>query len=120
MITPLQKALLTILEQLSPDTIHKAFGICSNVRRNIWFKDFNDAPIDDQYYTSGIMSALYSLMDKWPKHSGNIDYPVSDTIYNPIAAYHANRNHWDITTDYGKNRYELLNWLIDQLKAMDT
>jgi hypothetical protein len=61
--------------------------------------------------------ALESIWAKWPKMSGNLQFPVLG-----LAAYmeHCPRNvHWDPSTFYGQERLDLLNWMIGELRSND-
>ena len=51
----------------------------------------------------------------WPKYSGDIEYPVPHPELLPKIAYYKTRGEhmWD--DEYGANRMELLDWLIEQL-----
>lgn len=63
------------------------------------------------------------LMRQWPERSGHIDWPVpaSRTDTSPKAAYHKymesnTKQMWDRNTEYGQLRWELLEWLIEELQ----
>lgn len=63
------------------------------------------------------------LMRQWPERSGHIDWPVpaSRTDTSPKAAYHKymesnTKQMWDRDTEYGQLRWELLEWLIEELQ----
>lgn len=63
------------------------------------------------------------LMRQWPERSGHIDWPVpaSQADKSPEAAYHKymesnTKQMWDRNTEYGKLRWELLEWLIEELQ----
>lgn len=63
------------------------------------------------------------LMRQWPERSGHIDWPVpaSRTDTSPKAAYHKymasdTKKMWDRNTEYGQLRWELLEWLIEELQ----
>ena len=56
-------------------------------------------------------------MTKWPKYSGEYEYPVPSTIEGrtPCQCFHENLfGLWDRDTEYGALRWELLNWLVEQ------
>lgn len=59
---------------------------------------------------------LKKVMMRWPKHSGDGMYPIPspDTAMTPHKAYHECSQMWDHNTEYGRLRWELLNWLIEQ------
>lgn len=78
-------------------------GICS--QDGIVFLD--DAPFE----------LLKDVMAKWPKYSGSRLYPVpvdEDNKGNPTSAYYFYKELWDKNTEYGRLRWELLDWLIEQ------
>lgn len=63
------------------------------------------------------------LMHLWPGSSGHPDYPVpaNRTDTSPKAAYHKcmesnTKKMWDRNTEYGQLRWELLEWLIEELQ----
>lgn len=56
-------------------------------------------------------------MAKWPKYSGEYDYPVPsvDEGRTPCQCFHENLfGLWEGYTEYGALRRELLDWLIEQ------
>lgn len=55
------------------------------------------------------------LSQHWPKHSGNELFPVPHPEATPVYAY-SHYPKWDKDTEYGRNRYELLEFLIEQLE----
>lgn len=63
------------------------------------------------------------LMRQWPERSGHIDWPVpaSRTDTSPKSAKHKyiasdTKQMWDRNTEYGQLRWELLEWLIEELQ----
>ena len=83
-------------------------GICTQLSRPLTTQDRCD---------------MLHLMQQWPGGSGNIDFPVpaSRTDTNPEAAQikYAKSNTkqmWDRDTEYGQLRWELLEWLIEELQ----
>jgi hypothetical protein len=55
-------------------------------------------------------------VESWPKFSGNSTYPVPETSKTPGRAFFEIRNMWDNNTEYGRNRWELLDFLIDYIE----
>lgn len=55
----------------------------------------------------------------WPKFSGSLMYPVPSNGNDPSTAFNNNifcrKSMWE--GEYGQNRMELLDWLIEQLEA---
>lgn len=64
------------------------------------------------FQLSGKYPNQYSELDweKWDKFSGDHFYPVPGGVYEEYEL-------WKKSTLYGKNRYELLDWCINQIKA---
>jgi len=57
---------------------------------------------------------LYKIFKRWPKFSGNINYPVPAVYYyNPDIEYNNSSNLWQ--GGYGDLRKELLQFCIDEL-----
>ena len=75
-------------------------GLCQN---------FNDA-YDDAY------RAIINLSKTWDKFSGKLFYPVPHPTLDPEIAFFSDLNKWDKRTTYGKNRYELVAHIRDELK----
>lgn len=66
---------------------------------------------------------LQHLMQQWPERSGHIYYPVpaSRIDTSPKAAQHKymksdTKQMWDRSTEHGQLRWELLEWLIEELQ----
>lgn len=66
---------------------------------------------------------MLHLMNQWHNRSGHIDYPVpaSRTDTSPKAAQHKyivsnTTQMWDRDTEHGQLRWELLEWLIEELQ----
>lgn len=78
----------------------------------------------DPWRLRDYMSQAGICWSKWPKFSGVIHYPVrifEDTVrytkeVNPRTLYDicGSRGYWCALTEYGRNRRELLDWLIEQ------
>lgn len=79
---------------------------------------FQDMGICGQVTSTGITEKrwLEKVMDKWPEHSGNREYPVPHPTGSPEVAYHLVCNKWDRNTAYGQARWRLLEWLIEELR----
>lgn len=55
---------------------------------------------------------LKEVMAKWPKSSGSRLYPVpSPDPESPSVAYYTHNDLWNKNTEYGRLRWELLDWL---------
>lgn len=66
---------------------------------------------------------LFHLMQLWPGSSGHANFPVpaNRTDTSSKAAYHKyvesnTKQMWDRDTEYGQLRWELLEWLIEELQ----
>ena len=81
----------------NPSKIRKHLGICSNLK------------------TIGLRSEFRCLASEWPKYSGSLGFPVPHPK-GPEEAYFNISNVWDRRTEYGKLRWELLNWAIAKLE----
>jgi len=60
------------------------------------------------------MGKLLRVMRMWPKRSGAFSYPVPHPTIAPMIAYDT-CDLWDKSTEYGRNRWELLGFLIKEL-----
>lgn len=101
--------LLTALKQLKEQghAPHN-YGICTQISRHLTIRE------------SRYMS---HLMQQWPGRSGSRNYPVpaSRTDRSSLAAQlkYAESNTkqmWDRNTEHGQLRWELLEWLIEELQ----
>ena len=63
-----------------------------------------------------VVEALICLFVKWPKFSGQVTYPVRHPILSPFDAYQETHDMWDKETEYGRNRWELLEFCINELE----
>lgn len=82
-------------------------GLCMNMVRN-----FHDPNGRDK-----IMHALKLAFARWPKFSGYVDWPVPSEEHAPANAYRLTCNLWDKGTEYGRNRWELAKFLLDEFSA---
>lgn len=65
---------------------------------------------------------MKDLMNKWPKHSGSNIYPVPHPHMSSGAAFYDSspEDMWDPDSgEYARNRWELLNWMIEESKNGD-
>ena len=58
---------------------------------------------------------LRSLWHDWPKFSGIPHYPVPHPSMRANDAFYVHMDLWNKENVYCQTRYELLDWLIDQL-----
>lgn len=88
---------------LDRKNLKKHMGICAN------FTDTYRTFLDRVMVAHGI-----SFKD-WPLYSGINSYPVPHKQFDARDAY-VMLNKWDKRTKYGRNRYKLLVWLIEQFE----
>lgn len=69
------------------------------------------------YFGKASAKYIKSKFEFWPKFSGVINFPVPSTRANTCAssAFY-NFHKWNINTQYGRDRRELLDFLIEQVK----
>lgn len=84
-------------------------GICSNITGiRPWF---GLGRFEDRCKA---WQTLKAAIARWPKHGGDMTYPVP----GGEEAYDAARetdSHWDVNSEYGRLRFELLDWVIQEL-----
>ena len=75
---------------------------------------------DSHYYhisCIGVVDFLGQYFESWPKFSGNPDYPVPHPSLPPREAFaRCTEGKFNKDTEYGRNRRELLAFLIEQLE----
>ena len=104
--------LLEALKAIKNDETLRAYdtGICSGL--DSYFRRMG-------CFTSSTESCeMRHLMSLWPKFSGRAFYPVPsvDPSGSPDGIYHACRDMWNQETEYGKLRWELLEFCIQRLE----
>ena len=59
---------------------------------------------------------LDGLIARWPRKTGDDEYPVPHPEMAPIKAYTtaSHREMWNPEYEYARNRWALLEWLIEQ------
>ena len=93
--------------------ICRCWGICSNFK-NMFGETWGTA---DAYEKGDkCFKIIDYLMRHWEHYSDDPTHPVPSTMRNMTAAemyISANKSkHWSKTDNYGRMRYNLLNWLI--------
>ena len=88
---------------------YRSTGICDSVRRYL-------EGHSDNYFTVWDSHTIYELMREWPKHSGNNEFPITVRGISPMKEYLGCYDKWDRKTEYGRLRWELLEWLIEKLE----
>lgn len=61
---------------------------------------------------------LYELMDRWPEHSGDSNFPVPHFLYTPQTAYFeaSFAEMWSREYPYGAARWRLVEFCIEELR----
>jgi hypothetical protein len=126
----LNKEILQALRKLKNDVKSGDYnfdqGICLQVEQNICENKFGSYDWWDlpRSKLDQIEKKLQSAFTKWPRYSGNKTYPVSCKHKNFIvsedeAMYVFDRTYdmWSKTTQYGRNRRNLLNFLIKHFES---
>lgn len=94
-----------ILEGLRKDQPFAYMGICTNA----WH-------VARRHNITGTDAILERVMSKWPDHSGDKSFPIADPKKRlaPSSAY----GHYETwgKSAYAKKRFELLEFLITELK----
>lgn len=103
----LHTALLEVRRRVDAGTHSGYAGICHQLERYFLARDGRT--------THPAIHELKELSTRWPKFSGDIEYPVPHPGYtHGYEAYVLVLSKWD--GEYGANRRELLDWLIDTLE----
>lgn len=91
-------------------------GMCHNVDLELIAADTTDKE------SIAVWHIRRDLFAKWPSFSGDIGYPIAD----PNAPESANMQYtaafytkkfWDKRTRYARLRFELIDWMIEQLEV---
>ena len=101
--------LAALIKVRDTDAFHAYGGICSNAHACL--KD-----VDPYIGLGEVEDWLQSYFKRWPEFSGNSHYPVDHPGMTPERAYHCTKWRWDTETEYGKARWRLLHFLIDELE----
>lgn len=106
----LLEALIAIRD--NPKWRKHCIGICAAVQEYI-----TDGNTGRYVYFREDESVLYRVMNQWPKHSGDREFPIKVVGSGPGSQQYIKCNDkWNKTTQYGQLRWELLEWLIDKLE----
>jgi hypothetical protein len=90
------------LKRIKNNAFNTGYGVCANV--------------------SIRQVALQFGFRKWPKFSGLTDYPIPHFKFTPIRAFHYAQSReilWDKETQYGWDRWELVDFLIEFYKQCE-
>lgn len=103
------KRILNEAEALKEGSIdNRDYGICHNLA--YWEKDY--------ICHINIVKFLQVKLLKWDKYSGSFGFPIPHPILNPKYAYDIGLDKWDRNTEYGQNRWEALDYIIEELKEL--
>ena len=70
------------------------------------------------YFGEASAKYIKSKFEFWPKFSGVINFPVPSTRTNtPASSAFYNFHKWNVNTQYGRDRHEYLQFLIDIIKG---
>ena len=106
------KQILSALKAIASNKEYRyhSTGICNAIRHYLVERSENHFTVRDSY-------TIYELMKDWPKHSGNNEFPITVRGINPMKEYLDYYDKWDRKTEYGRLRWELLEWLIEKLES---
>lgn len=93
------------------------FGICRNFAWTLGTCAEGREPSDEGEHQA--MLYIREAAEAWPKHSGDVLFPVPCEDEYPEEAYDTFAL-WDRETQYGRDRYELLDFLIAQLEGQQS
>lgn len=100
-----QEMLALLLEIQSDGPFYIKTGICDQLTKSVPFG------------YGKIMRILEELFPTWPLYSGNQTFPVPHPEQEPERAYlDTDGSIWDKNTEYGRNRWSLLEHCISQLQ----
>lgn len=109
----LRTKLRQILHQIRHQGLHTDTGICGNVCRRF---DKHGMP----HETRRVIETMKELFRKWPEFSGNDYYPIpgiAGSGHGPTSTFHEHNGAlWDLDTEYGRARWRLLDFMIDELE----
>lgn len=95
--------LIKLQEKVKDKPYFSRSGVCKNITGIAGANYLNCSHVYSEY---------------WPKYNGNMRWPISSGRKN-TTAYHAfyNFHKWSICTQYGRDRHEYLQFLIDIIKG---
>ncbi len=103
----LDGALLSALESILDGTIDTAMGICGNVRKILWHRNFE--------WRDEVVQHMSGMFPEWEGYSGDPVYPVyTDKILSPHGQYNHTPDVW--AGEYGDARRDLLCFLIATIR----
>lgn len=113
----LDQALLNVLKSLLVTRHINNSGICVNCITSIRRADKGVVPDDVMYEKILWVSARFKTIFKDLGYR-DLGYPVRHPTKSNFEAYEGVSDHWDLTTEYGRNRMKLLNEMIEYLEKI--
>lgn len=108
------KRSVEVLQEIKKGNLNcKRWGICSNFQS--MFGETRGL-VDAYQQGEKCFKILEHLMHHWKHYSGSQAYPVPSTVKDKTAAEMYTcinkQKHWSKTDNYGRMRYNLVNWFI--------
>ena len=109
----LKSKLMDVLTAMSEGELERDAAICYNVDSMMQGCGCSDRELTD------VDEWLRMTFARWEHFSGDINYPVPDPQHDgsACAVYMTAGNHWDKSTKYGRLRWALLDYLIEELET---
>lgn len=85
--------------------VYKFYGICSLTNEVLHTNGVN---------TNRYRTTFYDLIQSWPEYSGNSSFPVQVGNKCPFKTFFNTSDMWDMETEYGRKRRDLLLYLIKE------
>lgn len=95
---------------------------CAGICQNFYYRykeDWGRGGMEEEGIKISFGEAIDFLdgyFKRWPKFSGDIEYPVPHPERRPREAYDKSLRMWERDTEYGKNRWELLEFIIGEVE----
>ena len=96
--------LVAALSELAERDRPATLGICTAVIGIVGLDDYENAYRD-----------MRDAFRRWPLFSGDISFPVPHPTMSTIDSYYNSNENWDTDTEYGRNRWALLAFLLEDL-----
>lgn len=109
-------AIISVLQNLYSGNVATCedYGICDTVDEVLYLSH-------PKSYIRTFNSQFYRMVKGWMHYSGSTMYPVPSPvpgISEKCIFYNKYRPNWDKETEYGKLRYNLLEYLISEFKKL--
>lgn len=109
-------AICEALVEVCNDPLHY-YSICHNFDLVI-----DRILLDDDVSYNQADDWLGKTIQKWPKFSGDFNYPIWDRMSTPREQFWDARdsgNLWNNSTEYGRLRWELLAFLLEEASKLE-